>query len=125
MLYARALGGPAAELLCHSSSLDGDKVLEDGGDPRWGSWVPAPLHGGELSIHQAGPPPPGYLCTRNKLLLCLKQYFWGPFGTVLLLALTSIISALLKMEKKTVELQKGKVTEKLMFLQFFLWNWGF
>lgn len=71
------------------------------------------------------PTPTGYLCTRNKLLLCLNQYILGSFVTVLLLALPSIIFALLKMEKKTLELQKGKVTEKLMFLQFFLWNWCF
>lgn len=32
----------------------------------------------------------------------------------------NILSALLKMEKKTVELQKGKVTEKLMHLQHFV-----
>lgn len=32
----------------------------------------------------------------------------------------NILSALLKMEKKTVESEKGKVTEKLMHLQHFI-----
>ena len=53
------------------------------------------------AVHPPGTPtPPGYLRTRNKLLLCLNQYILGSFVTVLLLALTNIIFALLKMGKR-------------------------
>ena len=89
VMHARALGGGAVELpslLFLQPGTNGEKVLRVWRSPRWGSWVPAPRPGGELSTQQAHPL--DGLCMRNTLPVYLRQYILGSFVIVLLFALT-------------------------------------
>ena len=55
VMHARALGGGTVELpslLFFQARTNGDKVLRVWRSPRQGSWVPAPLPGGQLSTHE-------------------------------------------------------------------------
>ena len=89
VMPARALGGGAVELrslLLFQPGTNGEKVLRVWRSPRWGSWVPTPPPGEELSTHQEHPL--HCLCMREKLPGYLRQYILGSFVIVLLSALT-------------------------------------